>query len=222
MPTAMGRSAYANDRPKQPRPERGVREGLSCMRGNSHVQFLGGGEVSNTSLLPGFVSHARRPGRGKPRTSTGSPGLIRGEVCGRGNRCRSAFSGPRSSHDSSGWPHRGVFSDLDGPSPWNPTSPTSPTEPSPESFRAKPTRIAPNEPGASPLAERTRHAALRYHAPMNVSANCPSCRREAQTLEEANPPHRRRSRSAPGKAKPRRAGRAKPNPPRTSEANLAP
>ena len=39
MPTAIGRSTCANDRPKQPRPARGVREGLSCMTGNCHVQF---------------------------------------------------------------------------------------------------------------------------------------------------------------------------------------
>src|SRR5947209_20514639 len=39
MSTAIGRSTCANDRPKQPRPARGVREGLSCMTGNCHVQF---------------------------------------------------------------------------------------------------------------------------------------------------------------------------------------
>ena len=39
MSTAIGRSTCANDRPKQPRPGRGVREGLSCMTGNCHVQF---------------------------------------------------------------------------------------------------------------------------------------------------------------------------------------
>ena len=39
MPTAIGRSTCKNDGRKRPRPARGVREGLSWMRGNSHVQF---------------------------------------------------------------------------------------------------------------------------------------------------------------------------------------
>ena len=39
MPTVIGRSTCKNDGPKRPRPARGVREGLSWMRGNSHVQF---------------------------------------------------------------------------------------------------------------------------------------------------------------------------------------
>ena len=37
MPTAIGRSTCKKDGPKRPRPARGVREGLSWMRGNSHV-----------------------------------------------------------------------------------------------------------------------------------------------------------------------------------------
>ena len=39
MPTVIGRSTCKNDGRKQPRPARGVREGLSCMTGNCHVQF---------------------------------------------------------------------------------------------------------------------------------------------------------------------------------------
>jgi hypothetical protein len=38
-PTVIGRSTFKNDGPKRPRPARGVSEGLSWMRGNSHVQF---------------------------------------------------------------------------------------------------------------------------------------------------------------------------------------
>ena len=39
MPTVIGRSTCKNDGQKRPRPARGVREGLSCMTGNCHVQF---------------------------------------------------------------------------------------------------------------------------------------------------------------------------------------
>ena len=39
MPTVIDRSTYKNDGRKQPRPARGVCEGLSCMTGNCHVQF---------------------------------------------------------------------------------------------------------------------------------------------------------------------------------------
>ena len=39
MPTVIGRSTCKKDGPKRPRPARGVRECLSWMRGNSHVQF---------------------------------------------------------------------------------------------------------------------------------------------------------------------------------------
>src|SRR5262245_43006199 len=39
MPTAIGRFTSKNDGRKRPRPAKGVREGLSCMKGNSHVQF---------------------------------------------------------------------------------------------------------------------------------------------------------------------------------------
>jgi hypothetical protein len=39
MPTVIGRSMCKEDGQKRPRPARGVREGLSCMKGNFHVQF---------------------------------------------------------------------------------------------------------------------------------------------------------------------------------------
>ena len=38
-PTVIGRFTCKQDGPKRPRPARGVSEGLSWMRGNSHVQF---------------------------------------------------------------------------------------------------------------------------------------------------------------------------------------
>ena len=55
MPTVIGRSTCKKDGQKRPRPARGVREGLSWMRGNSHVQFLGGGEVAILPCYPGRI-----------------------------------------------------------------------------------------------------------------------------------------------------------------------
>src|SRR5438034_11685438 len=56
MPTVIGRSTCKKDRQKRPRPARGVREGLSWMRGNSHVQFLGGGEVVILPRYPAWCT----------------------------------------------------------------------------------------------------------------------------------------------------------------------
>ena len=47
---------------KRPRPARGVGEGLSWMRGNSHVRFLRGRGGSNTSPLPEYPKAKSRLG----------------------------------------------------------------------------------------------------------------------------------------------------------------
>src|SRR5437868_765665 len=52
MPTVIGRFMCKNDGPKRPRPARGVREGLSCMKGNFHVQFLGEGVAATPPPYP--------------------------------------------------------------------------------------------------------------------------------------------------------------------------
>jgi len=45
-----------NDRQKRPRPARGVRECLSCLKGNFHGQFLGGGEVAILPCYPAWLA----------------------------------------------------------------------------------------------------------------------------------------------------------------------
>src|SRR6266478_10024002 len=52
MPTVIGRSTCENDEQKRPRPARGVCEGLSCMKGNFHVQFLGEGAAVTPPPYP--------------------------------------------------------------------------------------------------------------------------------------------------------------------------
>ena len=52
MPTVIGRSTCKKNGQKRPRPARGVWEDLSWMRGNSHVQFLGGGEAAMLPCYP--------------------------------------------------------------------------------------------------------------------------------------------------------------------------
>src|SRR5262249_46225235 len=52
------------------RPARGVCEGLSCVPGNRHAQFLGGGRAVRLSRYPTDARHGRtRPGRRRTRIS---------------------------------------------------------------------------------------------------------------------------------------------------------
>src|SRR5215472_12167969 len=59
MPTVTGKSTYKKNGPKRPRPARGVCEGLSCMKGNFHVQFLGEGVAATPPPYPA-EGHGRR------------------------------------------------------------------------------------------------------------------------------------------------------------------
>src|SRR4051794_36232459 len=43
----------------KPRPARGVREGLSCVPGNWHAQFLGGGRPAMASCYPTGATRRR-------------------------------------------------------------------------------------------------------------------------------------------------------------------
>src|SRR4051794_23234405 len=81
MPTATGRSTCKKDGRKRPRPARGVREGLSWMRGDSHVQFLGGGEVAIPPCYPALTLTPTAQPDGRPHASIGSH-----ERSGRGGR----------------------------------------------------------------------------------------------------------------------------------------
>src|SRR5208337_3343331 len=58
----IGRSTCNKDGQKRPRPARGVSECSSWMRGNSHVQFKGGGEVAIPPCYPAMRGkHACHP-----------------------------------------------------------------------------------------------------------------------------------------------------------------
>src|SRR5215471_9293970 len=52
IPTAIGKSTAKSCREEKPRPARGVREGLSRMRGKLACPVLRGRGDSNASLLP--------------------------------------------------------------------------------------------------------------------------------------------------------------------------
>src|SRR5437762_675134 len=87
MPTVIGRSTCENDEQKRPRPARGVCEGLSCMKGNFHVQFLGEGAAVTPPPYPAEGDPSWPMGQGE------SLAISADSLVQRQGPCRSASDG---------------------------------------------------------------------------------------------------------------------------------